>query len=694
MKAARSLALLGSVGLALSFTAAAAGPAAAAKAPPPSRVNLHGSAAPAAERSHPAGKIPGSASVTFDVTLALRNEAGAKNWVRQVSSPGSKYYHHYLKDAQWLARFGPTDASISAAKAWLRHEGFKVISMPKTHLFVTASGSAARVERAFGVSLGYYIVNGHKVRLASGTLSIPVSLSGSVSGVVGVNEYLATNGLAVRPVGQPAAKANQEPPPPGGFRNPQPCSHAWGTMPDTTDAASLYAPYTGNAYDICGYLPRQLRSAYGIARTVARGDNGRGVGVAIVDAYDSPTLFADAQKYFKKNDPGNPLNAGQFFNAEPATVANEGECGGGGWYDEQALDVEAVHTMAPGAAILFVGAQDCLDSNLLAAVQTAVTSGASVVTDSWGDTLGDLFTDASTKAAFDNTFLLADGTGVSVLFSSGDSGDNFAISGITAPDYPASSPYITAVGGTTLEINNGGHTIGDYGWSTARQEMCSGVSVTNCGSATEPSGTLSFQAGGGGGTSFTYTQPFYQVGVVPNALALRNENLFGPVPLRVEPDISMDADAQSGMLIGLTQQFPNGTYYDQFKEGGTSLASPLLAGLVADADQAAGGSLGFLNPVLYNAYQKSPSAITDIVSPANPDAASVIRVDYADTVDASNGYIVSVRTIDYQGPQQYCDATGRCTTADQGALSTAKGFDSMTGLGVAGPDFISVMSKY
>ena len=117
---------------------------------------------------------------------------------------------------------------------------------------------------------------------------------------------------------------------------------------------------------------------------------------------------------------------------------------------------------------------------------------------------------------------------------------------------------------------------------------------------------------------------------MPSALALRNEALFGPVPLRVVPDISMDADAQSGMLIGLTQTFPNGVYYDQFKEGGTSLASPLLAGVIADADQAAGGPFGFLNPVLYKAYVQKPAAFNDILPPAQPDSAAVIRVDYGE----------------------------------------------------------------
>jgi subtilase family serine protease len=100
----------------------------------------------------------------------------------------------------------------------------------------------------------------------------------------------------------------------------------------------------------------------------------------------------------------------------------------------------APQSSPPGADILFVGAVDCQDSSLLAAVNVAITSGASVVSDSWGDDLGDLLTDAATKTAFDETFELADTTGVSVLYSSGDTGDNFQDFGLAAPNYPPSSP--------------------------------------------------------------------------------------------------------------------------------------------------------------------------------------------------------------------------------------------------------------
>jgi len=674
---------------------AAVVPAAASASPAPGRVALRGSVTPAVERSHPAGRVAGTSSVSFDLVLSLRNAAGARKLVREVSSPGSKLFHHYLSDAQWVARFGPTKGEVARAESWLRKQGMKIVAVPKDRLVVEARGTASRVERAFGTKLGYFKVAGHKVRLATSAITVPSSMASTVSGTVGVNQYVATTSLTNKLAAPKSvkAKANQEPPPPAGFRNPQPCSRYWGQKTDTADSGSLYAPYTSPLpYDICGYKPAQLRGGYGLNTAVSKGDNGSHVGIAIVDAYDSPTLLKDAQRYFRMNDPAHPLASSQFFNDEPASVGNEAECAASGWFTEQSLDVESSHSMAPGADILFVGAQDCLDSSLLAALNTAVTSGASVVSDSWGDVAGDLLVDAATKTAFDNTFMLADATGVSVLFSTGDDGDNFADFGLTAPDYPPSSPFDTAVGGTTLEVNKHNARRAEYGWSTAKQSLCAS-STTNCGTATTPAGALAWQAGDGAGTSYNYLQPYYQAGVVPSDLALRNENLFGPQPLRVVPDMSMDADAQSGMLIGLTQTFPNGTYYDQFKEGGTSLASPMLAGVIADADQAAGQPLGFLNPALYKAEKQTPSAFNDILAPTSPNSAAVIRVDYANGVDVGGGYVLSLRAIDYQGPETYCDGTGNCATRPV-TNSPGPGFDGLTGLGSVGSKFLHYLSKF
>jgi len=113
-----------------------------------------------------------------------------------------------------------------------------------------------------------------------------------------------------------------------------------------------------------------------------------------------------------------------------------------------------------------------------------------------------------------------------------------------AQNYPATSSFVTAVGGTALEVNAKNARQAEYGWSTARQVLCESK-TRNCGSATTPASPLACD-NGGGGTSYIYTQPFYQTGVVPKALALRNEAFNGPVPYRVVPDISMDGDPQTG----------------------------------------------------------------------------------------------------------------------------------------------------
>jgi subtilase family serine protease len=649
----------------------------------------------ARERSKPAGKVKAGSRIKFDMVLAMRHANQEARLGRQVSTPGSARYHHFLTDRQWEKRFSPRHARVHAARSWLSHHGFSVGHASKTHLFLPASGTARRIEHAFSTHLGYYRVTGHTVRLASGKLQVPGHIAGQVSGIVGVNQHVAVPQLATAGHATPASAgpADAEPPPPASFVNPQPCSSTWGQKSDTKDSPSLWAPYSAHQpYDICGYTPTQLRGAYGINTDLSNGISGKGVNIAIVDAYDSPTLFADAHKYSMLNDPSHPLASSQFVDDNPGSVDQEAACAASGWFAEQALDVESSHAMAPGAKITFVGAEDCFDNSLLSAEETAVTSGASAVSNSWGDALGDIFEDSATRTAYDDLFGMAADTGVSVLYSTGDDGDNFADFGIDAPDYPASSPLVTAVGGTSLKVDSSNNRLAEYGWSTGKQVLCTGVPTTNCGSSTTPAGPLLWNAGDGVGTSYTYLQPSYQAKAVPNDLATRNSALFGTTPTRVIPDISMDADAQTGMLIGLHETFPDGSsQYGQFKEGGTSLATPLLAGVVADADQAAGGSVGFLNPTLYKIY-KEHGAVKDIMPPPNPNSASTVRVDFANTQDASDGYTVSLRVLDYEGPETYCDGTGNCATRNV-TVHANKGYDGLTGLGSPGLSFVTDLGK-
>jgi subtilase family serine protease len=441
---------------------------------------------------------------------------------------------------------------------------------------------------------------------------------------------------------------------------------------------------------VCGYKPGQFRSAYHVGST----STGKGVTVAIIDAYGSATIRGDATRYFAQNDPGNPFSNAHFSQLLATPFQNQTECDASSWLVEQAIDVEAVHSMAPNAHILYVGAQDCING-LFNAEQAVIDNHlADVVTNSWGDDAGDLLDDVATKTAYDDLFLMADSTGMTVQFSSGDNGDNFNLFGFSSPDYPAVSPLITAVGGTSLKIGRRGQQTGQLGWATGRSFKCTANVVGGVPGCTKSAvGTwlpVSYDGGGGGFTSYDYLQPAYQKGVVPNSLATRNAALTGSNLMRVEPDISMNADPSTGFLIGLHQTFPNGVAkYSQTRYGGTSLASPLLAGVIADADQAAGSALGLINPAIYALHGQS-SAIDDILPGGKQ---GMFRRDLASTyVPGAKGFISQFREVTYEGVITYCDATGNCATRPN-TLSTAPGYDSMTGLGSIGPSFVSDLAK-
>ena len=693
-----------SVAGALVCAVASVGGAASAMVPsalaaaPSSRVAIRGSQSPAAGKFARSGSVDGSTPIAFSVSLSLRDPSGAAALVTAVSTPGSSSYHHYLTPAQWEARFSPSAASVDQVESFLRANGFSVGSVPADRLSVPASGTAAQVEHAFATSLSLRNVHGHSLRFADSALSVPSSLGGVVTGVTGVDGTYAT---PARTTGAARGTSGATPdmqqggiPQPAGYRIAKPCGTYYGQVNDRANPAldlkTPLPPYSGYPYPapwaVCGYTGPQFRSAYGLTS----GANGSGVTVAIVDAYESPTLYSDAQHFAALNDPSAPLSPSQFSELAPASYSstNATRCDASGWYGEQTLDVEAVHNTAPGAHILFVGAKSCLTPDLNAALSQIVDGHlASVITNSYGDNAGDLLDSQSSRTSTDNILMMADATGISVLFSSGDNGDEYTTVGSVAADYPASSPYATAVGGTTLQIGSAGQRTGEFGWSTARSFLCTATYAALGGCTTAQEGQWmpvdeALDGGSGGGTSSVYPEPAYQQGVVPTSLADASTGS----PDRVVPDISMEADPATGMLVGETQTFPDGVYYDQYRIGGTSVASPLFAGVIARADSQAGTPMGFLNPTLYP-LARSSSAIYDVGPAGQQDMA---RADYVNSLDASSGYLYTARIVDYEGQEQYCTAKGQCSTRNV-ALKTAPGYDNMTGLGSPGQRFVSAL---
>jgi subtilase family serine protease len=605
---------------------------------------------------------PASAPLTFRVYLNSPNEAAAESLAQAVSTPGNALFRKYLSPAQVKAQFAPTQATVDAVSSWLNASGFRVADVAANNAYVEATGTVSQADQTFNVRLGLYKVLGQVLRASQTDLTVPAAVSSDVLSVVGLDQSesllkpdLAGGSNDVTGSGSstgsstPAAGPAQAPPPPAGFRNAQPCGAYYGQTVDTTDPS-----YAGQQlpYSPCGYTPEQMRSAYGVNQLLDQGVDGSGTTVAIVDAFASPTLYQDAAEYAQRNDPAHPLTQSQFKeDIFPPTVSLEppDQCDASGWYGEQTLDVEAVHAMAPGAHILYVGGSDCEDPSLDKALNDVVANHlANEVSNSYGDQ-GEALPQQDIRA-FNKIATQAVIEGIGLYFSSGDSGDEVANLGYPSPDFSASDPWVTAVGGTSTGIGANGKISVVTGWETGKSTLTNG--------AWTPPAPGNYLYGAGGGTSRLFNEPFYQKGVVPTALA--NENQKGHGTGRVVPDISMDADPNTGFLIGITQTFPDGVYYDQYRIGGTSLASPLFAGEVAVADDLSGYHHGFINPELYQVLAGSP-AIRD-VKPVN---GGVVRVDYVDGLDPAKGYVRSVRSFNYPNI----------------TIHTTDGYDNVTGLG-------------
>ncbi len=613
-----------------------------------------------------------AAPIKVRVYLAWRDLPGARAAATAVSDPTNPRAHRYLSVAQIRAAYGPTPAAERRVTRWLAGAGLTIGTVPENALYVPATGSPAAVAGAFGTQLASYTAHGRQLRAAVQPPSAPTAVAADVVGISGLDSPTARRvpgttrdrDRGTQPstatVG-PARIAPVVAPPSAGFRNAGPCSKYWAQKTDTADPS-----YRGVAnpmpYAPCGYVPSQIRSAYGVDHAVADGNDGRGTRVAIVDAYASPTLRSDAQRYAATYDASHPLGNAQFRQlvlpeTDPALESPD-LCDASGWYGEQTLDVEAVHATAPGASILYVGAASCLDDDINVALNEVVTRHlADIVSNSYGNSGEDGIPPAE-FATFDTITIQAALQGIGIYFSSGDDGDEAAVLGHPEPDYSATSPWVTAVGGTSLGLDARGHTVVERGWETGLATLAKGKWT--------PRAPGEFLYGSGGGVSKLYAEPDYQRAVVPDTIARRGSRRG-----RVVPDVAILGDPNTGMLVGQTQTFTGGVSFDTYRIGGTSLSSPLFAGIMALADQRAGYPHGFANPALYRLAHAG--AYTDVV-PGPPLA--VARVNFVNGENAKDGTTTTARVIDFP------DLT----------IHTGVGYDTVTGMGTPwGPTFLLLM---
>lgn len=633
-------------GLALPSTADATSPTT------PDRVAVP-AAVPAGAAQLPAAA--GGQTVTFTVQLPLRDPAGAEALATAVSTPGNAAYGKYLTPAQFDRRFAPTDQQVATVAGALHDAGISVLSVPANHRYVQARGSVAAVNGLLDVQLrSDAAVSGHPL-VADRTPTVPRSLASDVLTVTGLDGVAAVSG-ARTPDGAPGT-AVRATPKAAATRHTvaTPCSSFWNQH-----QATLPTAYQRDGFptSMCGYNPDQLLSAYGMQGAVAQGTTGKGVTVAIVDSYALPTMPADANAQAVA-DGNRPFASGQYRQILPNQFDEQDECDAPSWNSEQALDVETVHGIAPDAKVLYVAGADCDYQGLLDPLNTIVDGHlANIVSNSWGF-FGEGTNPTSEIAATHAILVQAAAEGIGMYFCTLDNGDEVAMTGSAQAVYPASDPFVTAVGGTTLAVGADGTRALEVGWGSSRAGVTYDTAGNPTGYSPAPPGT--FYMGGGGGTSAVFDQPAYQRGVVPTDLA----HQYGSQAMRVEPDIAADADPYTGYLIGWTV---DGQYQTE-AYGGTSLATPIVASLVALASQGRAKPVGFANPLLYRSRRKS---IQDIVPTRAP-----VAMAFTSPLTTSLCY-------------QSC----LVTTDRDTSLSTRPGFDPVTGLGVpAGTAFLTTLHK-
>ena len=626
----------------------------------------------------PSWAIPGNligparpgARIELRLWMAWQGGSDAAALGQAVSSPASPLYRHYLTNTAFLREFAPSPSEVQAVQSWARSAGLSPAEVPTSRLYVGVTGTVLQTERAFHTGLGLYRYQGLTLFAPTTAPVMPSQLGHLVVAVTGLDD--SENLVRTDHIG-PNDSTGPQASPVAAFVNAPPCSEYYGQQTDTS------LPQVNGAAPsdvICGNTPDTLRQAYGVKDAIAGGLTGKGQTVVVIDAWSSPTIQTDVATWSTNHDGSAPLS---YTDASPPGLSNAPEgpsspldavtglplsalVDPAGWSVEETLDVEAIHGMAPGAAVTYVGGVTPEGPALEVALLYAVENGL-------GNEISNSYGFAGEGAAgeygpiYDQIFTMAETTGIGVYFSSGDSGDELAATGTAQPDYPASDPLVTAVGGTSVELDNAGQVAFETGWGTGKSLL----SADRRSWSPAPPGNYVY--GGGGGVSTNFAQPSYQAGVVPASLS----QLAGGPPMRVEPDVSADGDPNTGYIIGLDETFPDGsTKYGEFREGGTSLACPLTAGLMALVSQQLGAEVGFANPTLYTLARAHVPFVRDVLAPASLH--SEVRTDFKNGVDATGGTTTSLRSF-----------------AQVGTLQLLPGYDDVTGIGTPnGQSFVTL----
>ena len=539
-----------------------AGPAAGAAGSPAGAVEVAPAYVPAAGVT-PLGSVPANASLEVAVGLASRDPAGLSAYVAATEVPGTSTYRHFLSASEAARRFGALPGSVARAEEYFEGFGLAATAHPDG-LLLSISGPAAALGAALGTTF-------ERFQNASGGVFVAHTTPAVLPGVA---PWTGVYGLGNVSTLTPAVRGAEPVPVAAGAGCP-------------TSASYLTACDVATAYDFAGLD--------------ANGTNGTGERIAVVDAFyagTSTTTFAHDFATFT-TDEGLPGGGLSFEFPGPTTPGQNGTGTVSAWALESALDIEWARASAPGASVELV-----LSPNAGAGIYYAVdwvvaTHAADVLSMSWGEPEVGVFNAvdhgcaSACNASSDGTLAilgpvleLGAAEGISAFAASGDCGSADGTSGL-AVNFPASSPYVTGVGATNLTIAPNGTYAQESAWGGNQ----SGARAPGCDN----------DGGSGGGFSVA-PRPAWQTGT--GTVASRGRGV---------PDVSVVGGPLHRLLVIVASGVVT--------PWGTSVGTPIWAGIAATADQEAGGPLGLLDPALYRV----------LGSPAYPH-------DFHDITSGSNGY--------------------------------------------------------
>jgi kumamolisin len=477
----------------------------------PEKIPLPGSHK-ATHKGETTGKI--NPDEAIEVTIRVRR----KKPIESKLQAGERITHkNYEKE------FGSSRKDVNKVEAFAHQHHLSTAEVDLARRSVILRGSIADMEDAFGVTLlSSTDPSGNKIRVRQGDIFIPETLKDIVEGVFGLDN---------RPVARPMFKAAQ--------RDGQFVSHA-------------AAPKA--------FTPDQLANIYGFPA----GFNGKGQTIGILEL-GGGFRNKDIAAYFKSLGIKKPVVKAVSIDGGKNTPTNPNSPD-----SEVMLDIEVAGAVAPGAKIIVYFCPNT-DQGFLDAITKAVhdtTNKPSVISISWGSAEANWTQQSFIN--FNEAFKAASLLGVTICVAAGDNGSNDGVNdGQVHVDFPASSPYVLACGGTSLSVNN------------------SQISSETVWHDSDHSAT-------GGGVSNFFALPDYQLNAnVPLSIGTQYKG-------RGVPDVAGDADPNTGYKVLVDGQ--------QMVIGGTSAVAPLMAGLIARINQQKGTPAGFINPALY----ASPAMCRDI----------------------------------------------------------------------------------